>query len=78
MAWLHAFGDVSPTATQTFAGALVPFQVTGTPLARDAALLGAGLDYRVTTNTLLSVNYTGQYSGTATANGLNGALTVKF
>lgn len=78
VAWLHAFGDVSPTATQTFAGALVPFQVTGTPLARDAALLGAGLDYRVTTNTLLSVNYTGQYSGTATANGLNGALTVKF
>ncbi len=78
LAWLHAFGDTSATAVQTFGGASAPFQVTGVPLASDSALLGAGLDYKLSANAVLSVTYTGQFAGTAQANGVNGALTVKF
>lgn len=78
LAWLHAFGDVDGTAALAFQGAPVPFQVTGVPLARDSALVGAGLDYGLSANVVLSINYTGQFAGSAQQNGLNGSLSVKF
>ncbi|MET0375365.1 MAG: autotransporter domain-containing protein, partial [Rhizorhabdus sp.] len=37
--WQHAFGDARPDARLRFAGAGVPFAVTGTTLSRDAALV---------------------------------------
>ncbi|MFY3133869.1 autotransporter domain-containing protein [Achromobacter ruhlandii] len=60
--WRHAFGDLDPTTTLTFNGS-APFTVAGTPLARDAAVIGLGIDMRVTASTTVGVAYDGQFGG---------------
>ncbi len=45
LAWQHAFGDTTPTASMLFAGGTLPFQVSGVPIAEDALLVQAGLSY---------------------------------
>jgi hypothetical protein len=49
-AWQYAFGTINPTATLAFAAApgISGFSVAGVPLARNAPLIDAGLDLRVT------------------------------
>ncbi|WP_051356343.1 autotransporter outer membrane beta-barrel domain-containing protein [Azorhizobium doebereinerae] len=78
LAWLHAFGDVAPAATMAFASGSQPFAVTGVPLARDSALIGAALDYRLTANAVLSASYSGQIASGIQDNAFKGALTVSF
>lgn len=60
--WRHAFGDLDPTTTLKFSGS-APFTVAGTPLARDAAVIGLGIDMRVTASTTVGVAYDGQFGG---------------
>uniref|UniRef100_UPI003139ED66 autotransporter outer membrane beta-barrel domain-containing protein n=1 Tax=Azorhizobium sp. AG788 TaxID=2183897 RepID=UPI003139ED66 len=78
LAWLHAFGDVNPAATMAFASGSQPFAVTGVPLARDSALIGAGLDYRLTAAAVLSASYSGQFAAGLQDNAFKGALTIAF
>ncbi len=78
LAWLHAFGDVAPAATTAFATGSQPFTVTGVPLARDSALIGAGLDYRLNANAVLSATYSGQFASGIQDNAFKGMLTVNF
>jgi Autotransporter beta-domain len=47
-AWEHGFGDIAPAAVLAFQSTGAGFAITGVPLARDAALIEAGLDLRVT------------------------------
>jgi uncharacterized protein with beta-barrel porin domain len=44
--WRHAFGDVTPSSTVSFAGSDT-FTVTGVPIAKDAGVVEAGLDFIV-------------------------------
>ncbi len=44
LGWQHAFGDVDSNAVMALSGS-TPFQVTGTPIARDALALNVGLSY---------------------------------
>lgn len=44
VSWRHAFGDTTPLATHVFAGSDA-FTVAGVPIARDAAVIEAGLDF---------------------------------
>lgn len=78
LAWLHAFGDVAPASTTAFATGSQPFTVTGVPLARDSALIGAGLDYRINANAVLSATYSGQFASGIQDNAFKGMLTVNF
>jgi outer membrane autotransporter protein len=75
--WRHAYGDVTPTATQAFDGG-PDFTVSGTPIARDAALIEAGVDLQVGRATTVGVAYQGEFGDGSRQNGLMAQLNVRF
>lgn len=77
-AWLHAFNDVTPTASMTFAATGAGFDVTGVPLAEDSALLDAGLDFDLSDRLTAGVSYAGQYADSVSDNAVKGRLTWRF
>lgn len=77
LAWRHAFGDVTPASPLSFAGG-TPFSITGIPIAKNAAVLDAGLDLAVSPNATLSLSYGGQYSAHAIEQTVKGTFAVKF
>jgi len=76
-AWQHAWGDVTPVSTLAFAGGDA-FQVTGAPIAKDAALLKAGFDVDVTAGAKLGLFYAGQIASDAADNSVQGRLSIAF
>ena len=52
--WRHAFGDIVPSSAMHFAGGDV-FSIGGAPIARDAAVVEAGLDYAFSPGAVLGV-----------------------
>jgi outer membrane autotransporter protein len=76
-AWQHAWGDLAPVRTVSFAGG-DSFLTTGAPIARDAALLQAGFDVDVTEGAKLGVFYMGQIASGATDNSVQGRFSVAF
>lgn len=77
LGWRHAFGDVTPLSTAAFAGSDA-FTVAGTPIARNAALVEAGLDLKLSDNATLGASYTGQYGSGAQEHGFKARLGVAF
>ncbi|WP_172352621.1 autotransporter domain-containing protein [Mesorhizobium sp. NZP2298] len=62
LGWRHAFGDIKPLSTVTFAGG-DRFTIAGVPIGRDSALIEAGLDLLLAPNAKLGLSYTGQFGG---------------
>lgn len=77
LGWQHAFGNTTPTSSFNLAGGAA-FDVAGVPIARDAALLEVGLDFKVAPLTTLSVSYAGKYTGKATDQSIRANLAMKF
>ena len=77
LGWRHTFGDVTPGAIVSFAGGNA-FTVEGAPIARDAAVIEAGLRANISGRAALGLTYGGQFSGRETDNGLTGTLAVSF
>lgn len=75
--WRHVFGDVAPTATHAFSGGS-EFTVAGAPIARNAALIEAGLDFDLTAQSTVGLAYRGQISADVQEHGLTGMLAVRF
>jgi len=75
--WRHAFGDVTPVSSMAFAGS-DGFEVAGTPIARNAAVLGAGIDFDLAPKAKLGISYTGQLSNGASDHGIDAKLAVSF
>ncbi|MEJ5020659.1 autotransporter domain-containing protein [Ochrobactrum vermis] len=75
--WRHAYGDITPISTASFIGSDA-FTVWGLPIAEDAALLEAGLDFRLTEDATLGLSYNGQFASGAKQNGLNAKFSVSF
>ncbi|WP_373824618.1 autotransporter outer membrane beta-barrel domain-containing protein, partial [Achromobacter insuavis] len=75
--WRHAFGDATPLATMRFAGGGA-FAVSGVPLARDTAVLEAGLDYAATARTTLGLAYNGQLGAGLSDHGVKASFTLRF
>ncbi|MGN6772489.1 MAG: autotransporter outer membrane beta-barrel domain-containing protein, partial [Rhizobiaceae bacterium] len=68
--WRHAFGDTTPLATPAFAFAGAnSFTIAGVPIAKDAAVLEAGLDFAISDRATLGLSYSGQFGSNATDNG---------
>lgn len=61
LGWRHAFGDVEAKTRLAF-DASQPFTVAGTPIARDAALVGLGADLALGRNSSLGLSYDGQFA----------------
>ncbi|WP_171026147.1 autotransporter domain-containing protein [Mesorhizobium comanense] len=77
LGWRHAFGDVTPQSTFTFAGG-GPFTIAGVPIGRDSALIEAGLDLLLAPNAKLGLSYTGQFGGGVADQGAKVDLGVAF
>ncbi|MBZ3691528.1 autotransporter domain-containing protein [Phyllobacterium calauticae] len=76
--WRHAYGDVTPQAQLAFASGGESFDVSGLPIAADAALVEAGLAYNIGRTTTLGLTYTGQFSSGVNDNTVKADLTVRF
>lgn len=77
LGWRHAFGDITPLSTHTFAGGDA-FTVAGVPIAQDAAVIEAGLDFVITQKAILGISYNGQIASDARDHGLKADFTMKF
>jgi fibronectin-binding autotransporter adhesin len=75
--WRHAFGDVSQTAALAFMGGNA-FTVAGVPVAKNAAVVEAGLDFAVKQDLTLGVSYNGQFGNGVKDHGLKANLLWKF
>ena len=78
VAWQHAFDDVVADAALAFITGGVDFTVAGVPIARDAALIEAGLMFNVDRDTTLGLSYQGQIAGNVEDHGLSGRLDWRF
>jgi outer membrane autotransporter protein len=77
-AWQHAFGDVTPAAALTFQTLGTSFNIAGVPLARDAAVVDAGFDVRVTPQLTLALSYFGKLAGNAEDHSVKGTFAYRF
>lgn len=77
LGWRHAFGDITPSTNQRFASGDA-FTVTGVAIAKNVALIEAGIDFNITSNALVGVSYTGLTGSGARENSANTRLTINF
>lgn len=77
LAWRHASGDISPMTTVNFSGS-DRFGIEGVPIARNMALVEAGLSTHLSQNVSFGISYTGQFAGDTRSQGIRGDLCVTF
>ncbi len=77
LGWRHAFGAVTPISTFAFTGGSA-FNIAGIAIARNAAVVEAGLDWQLTPTATLGITYSGQFARAANDQSLKGNLAVKF
>lgn len=77
-AWQHAFGTLDPVLTQSFITGGAPFAVSGAPIARDVALVDAGLEWLARPGVTLGAFYAGQLAADAMNNSVQGRLSFAF
>ncbi|MGJ4998884.1 autotransporter domain-containing protein [Bradyrhizobium sp. HKCCYLS3077] len=75
--WRHAFGTVAPITMVSF-GDAVPVAITGTPLARNTAVVEAGLDARISAQATVNLSYTTQVSQSLRDQSFRAGLNLKF
>jgi len=75
--WRRAFGDVTPQSTLAFATGNA-FTIAGVPIARDAAVVEAGLDLNLSPDARLGLSYNGQFGSGIQDNGFKANLSVRF
>ncbi|MDR2239913.1 MAG: autotransporter domain-containing protein [Zoogloeaceae bacterium] len=78
LGWRHAFGDRTPESNLRFASGGNAFDIAGVPIARNAAVVDAGLDFAVSKNATLGISYNGQFGSSLRDNGVRAVLNVKF
>jgi fibronectin-binding autotransporter adhesin len=77
LAWRHAFGEISPLFTQSFASGNA-FTIAGLPIARDSALVEAGLDLAISPAATLGLAYSGHVATTARQSAFKANLGIRF
>ena len=66
-AWQYAFGELTPELALAFASSGIPFGISGVPLARNSALIEAGLDLALGVDATLRMCSSGQLAARTTA-----------
>ncbi|WP_173571930.1 autotransporter outer membrane beta-barrel domain-containing protein [Acetobacter oeni] len=78
LGYRHTYGLVTPTTHEAFRSGSSDFEAAGALLARDAAVLNAGMSTRLTDRVDVGLSYIGQYGRNYTDSGLRGKVTLKF
>ncbi len=78
LGWDHNYGDLSSTSTMSFAAGNTPFNVNGSELARDSAVVGLGLETLFTDQTKAYVTYDGSFAPDDRNNSLTLGVKIKF
>ncbi|HWD12613.1 autotransporter domain-containing protein [Pseudochrobactrum sp. sp1633] len=77
LGWKHAFGDTDTLSSQAFSGGSV-FDISGMSVAKDVAVVEAGLDFALTKNATFGLLYSGQLASKAKDQSFKATLAVKF
>ncbi len=75
--WRRAYGDVTPKSKVSFNGGDT-FTVSGVPIGKDAAVIGAGLDLHITPRVTAGVAFDGQFGSGASDRTVSGTIRVVF
>lgn len=79
VAWQYAFGDLTPSETMGFTGiGGSTFTASGTPLAKNSALLDIGADLKIGPSLTAGVSYIGEFASSAQQNAVRGTLSWSF
>lgn len=78
LGWRHAYGDTIPTATLSYASGSNTFMTGGVPIARDAAVVEAGLDFTLSPTATLGISYNGQFANHLVDQSFKVNLSMKF
>ncbi len=78
LGWRHAFGDVTPLSTMQFASGGDSFRIAGTPIARNAAALDAGIDVALTPRAVLGIAYGGQFGSGASDQSVRASFSLRL
>lgn len=76
--WRHAYGDTKPDADLSFIDGGTAFTTQGVPIAKDSALLEAGVDYQISPAGKLGIGYSGQLSKETKDHAMTLSLTLGF
>jgi len=77
LGWRHAFGRINPKADFSF-GDSSTFTVKGVPIARNAAVVEAGLNMKLNKSSTVGVAYQGQFGSSAREHSLEAHVAVRF
>ncbi|NRP20947.1 Extracellular serine protease [Ensifer adhaerens] len=75
--WKHAFGDTLPLSSNGFSSTST-FVIAGVPIAENAAVLEAGLDFALTPEANLGLIYAGQFASGVSDQTFKANLSLKF
>lgn len=78
IAWQHAFGDVNPDLALAFNANGIGFGISGVPIARDSALVDAGVDLAIAPDATIGVSYLGQLARDVEDHGIKGRFDWRF
>ena len=78
LAWRHAFGDVTPETSMRLAGGGAAFGIAGVPVDRDSMIVEAGIDFAVSQNAALSLDFHGEVGATVRGGTIKANFSAKF
>ncbi|MFT4054645.1 MAG: autotransporter domain-containing protein [Novosphingobium sp.] len=76
--WRHAFGDRTPFTDLRFNSGSQVFDVSGAPVAQNAAVLQAGIELDMGAGLSIGASYSGQIGRNVQDHGVKGSLTWRF
>ena len=76
LGWQHVLGNTDPRSTVRFAGGAQPFQVSGAPLSRDAALVSLDLAWQPSERLTITSGYSGSIGGASEDNRFRVSLSL--
>ncbi len=75
--WRHGFGDITPQSTHAFSAGNA-FTIAGIPIARNTAVIEAGLDLDFTPDATFGISYRGEIGARHRDHGFTASLSVRF
>ncbi|WP_448043666.1 autotransporter domain-containing protein [Bradyrhizobium liaoningense] len=78
LGWRRGFGDITPVMAMAFASGGTGFNISGNSLARNAALVEAGLNVHFSPTATIGLSYVGQLSDRVTDHAIKGNLMWRF